>query len=294
MALIPLDKEHSEDARDGRKSPSNLENILLIAILAFLLILFIFLQDTFSFNGTVIPAKPIIILLIALVILSKSIVKFEEYERGVIFRFGKFEEVTGPGLKIILPAIERYVRVDIMLKVYTTEPHEVVTKDRIRFMIGSAIFMHVSNPRDAVINVGDYKNVVIHYIDGSLRSICGSSTSDYIVSHMDEISKTIKDNLNKLASGMKGWGIMVDRIEIKYIQFPADVQDAMHKKAIKDIESKLATVEPSTPQAETKKLEVVIDNKKPEKETTGIDKEVENYEKRIREIKKRIGVDEFW
>ncbi len=293
MAPIPINRDMGNDKKGGGwRSLSELENILLIAILALLITLFVYLPEKVSLNGLTMPIKIVILLLIALHILSRFIVKFDEYERGVIFRFGKFEGVTGPGLKIILPMVERCVRVDTRLNVYTTEPHEVVTKDRIRFMIGAAVFMYVSNPRDAVINMGDYKSALIHYVDGSLRSICGSSTSDYIVSHMDEISKTIKDNLNKLAGGMKGWGIIVERIEIKYIQFPVEVQEAMHKKAIKDIESKLAVVDPVLPPAETKEQDVAVVDKKPEGGDT--DAEVGDYEKRIKEIKKRIGVDEFW
>lgn len=292
MALIPINKENAESEPESKRRSSNPEDILIVLILGFLFILFISLPDTLSFNGTAIPVKFIILLLIILVILSKSIVKFEEYERGVILRFGKFSEVAGPGLRVILPIFEKYIRVDTRLKVYTTEPHEVVTKDGIRFMIGAAIFMFVSNPRDAVVNIGNYRSAVIHYIDGSLRSICGSSASDYIVSHLAEISKTIEDGINKLAYGMKGWGISVSKIEIKYIQFPQDIQDAMHKKAIKGIESKLAVVNPDSP-AEIKKPEIaIVDAKKPE--STDPNSEVEDYEKRIREIKKRIGVDEFW
>lgn len=283
MAIIPINKDGENEGRGKRKFLSDLEDILSIVALAFLLALFAYLPYFLSLDEFLLPAKLVILFLIAIIILLRVIVKFEEHERGVIFRFGRFKEVTGPGWKIILPVFEDYVRVDTRLKVYTTEPHDVVTKDKIRFMIGAAIFMYVSNPKDAVVNIGDYRSAIIHYVDGSLRSICGSSTSDYIVSHMDDISKTIKDGINKLAGGMKGWGIIVPRIEIKYIQFPQDVQDAMHKKAIKDIESKLATVEQSSPPA---------DARKPEDSNTGT--EAEDYEKRIKEIKKRIGLDEFW
>lgn len=294
MALIPLEKGHEgyEAGIKKRKPLSNSEDMLLIAILAFLFILFLYIQDTIYLNDFGIPIKPVILFLIAILILSRFIVKFEEYERGIIFRFGRFREVTGPGWKIILPIFERYIGVDTRLGVYTTEPHEVLTKDGIRFLIGAAIFMHVSNPRDAVINIGDYRSAVIHYVDGSLRSVCGSSTSGYIISHMDEISKTIKDGVNKLASGMKGWGVMVSRIEIKYIEFPHDVQDAMHKKAIKDMESRLMAVEPTLPQVEATKSESEEADNKPEDED--INAEVEDYEKRIKEIKKRIGLDKFW
>ena len=252
MALIPIKEEPSQELEE-RRSTFELKNILFIISLISLFFLLIFLPDIpIIKDGLMVGIRPLIILLIIILIISRSVVKFNEYERGVVFRLGRFKEVAGPGWCIIFPIMERYVRVDLRLQVYTIDPREVVTKDKVRFLVSAEVFMYVSNPKDAVINVRDYKKAVLQYISSALTHICGNSTSDYIIAHMDEVSRMLEESIHHMAEREeRRWGIVVPRVKLTMVRFPERVQSAMHEKVAAE-QLKLAAHE----KAEATKIEI--------------------------------------
>jgi len=164
--------------------------------------------------------------------------------------------MIGPGWcfpVFIILGIERVRLVDIRMEQIIIEPQAVVTKDKIWLYIAPTIFMYVSNAEKAIRNVYDYKKSVIDYVIAALTSICGAQTSDYIVTHMDKISRDLEEGSAKLAAVPgREWGVEVPRIEIKSIEFPDKVQDAMHDRVAAE-QKKLAAHE----EAEASK--VVID-----------------------------------
>ena len=138
------------------------------------------------------------------------------------------------------------------LHVYTIDPQEVVTRDKVRFLVSPEVFMYVSDPKSAVINVRDYESAVLSYVNSALTHICGSSTSDYIVSHMDEITHKIEASIHKAANQPgREWGVVVPKIKLTFIRFPEKVQDAMHEKVAAE-QLKLAAHE----KAEAIKVEI--------------------------------------
>jgi len=181
--------------------------------------------------------------------------RLTDTERGAFYRFGKFKKMVGPGWFLLLFPfkIDTVKIVDIRMEQVIVEPQLVVTKDKIWLHIAPTIFMYVLDSEKAIRNVYDYRKAVIDYVIAALTSICGAQTSDYIVTHMDKISRDLEEGAAKLASVPgREWGVEVPRVEIKSIEFPEKVQDAMHDRVAAE-QKKLAAYE----QAEAQK--VVID-----------------------------------
>jgi len=193
---------------------------------------------------------------IFLEVLPPTILNLTDPERAALYRTGKFKKVIGPGWYFPIITFFDYETiklVDIRMEQVIIEPRPVVTKDKIWFHIAPTIFLYVSNAEKAIRNVQDYKKAVVDYVIAALTSICGAQTSDYIVTHMDKLSRDLEEGVAKIASVPgREWGVEVPRIEIKSIEFPAKVQDAMHDRVAAE-QKKLAAHE----QAEAQR--VVID-----------------------------------
>lgn len=240
MALIPLDEEEAPQKTEGeiitRKRELRLDwNTIAIIIVSMLLFfsMFLFPETIEGYKTPINRVSLILLCIIALIALMvpRVIIKFLEYERGVVFRLGKFDRIAGPGWAIIFPLMETYARVDLRLHVYTIEPQEIVTKDKVRFLVSPEIFMYVSNPKDAVLHVENAKAATLSYINSALTHIGGNSTSDYIISHMDDISHMLEDSIHHISTHPgREWGITVPRIKLTMVRFPDKVQDAMHEK----------------------------------------------------------------
>lgn len=268
MALIPIN-EQSPGQRERERECEKIVKVqggfaldiptALTAIVTLLIIFLIFFypRETaveFPYNMKVKPdvlTAGLTILLIGLLI-NKAIVNFMEYERGVVFKLGKFNRIAGPGWEVIFPLFERYVKVDLRLEVIGLPTQEVVTKDKVRFLVAPEIFMYVSNPKDAVLNVQNYKKSVINYVNSAVTHTLGDSTSDYIVAHMNEISDMLTHAVEHMANTPgKEWGVVIPRVKLSFIRFPDEVQSAMHKKVASE-QLKLAAHE----KAEATRIEI--------------------------------------
>lgn len=258
MALIPVEEpKKTKSLLEEPETDVGIRWVDLIYTLAFILlfVLFIFPPQEELYIKEIslgINLRILILLLMVIMYIQKSIVKFDEYERGVVLRFGKFKDVYGPGWAIVFPIVEKAIKVDLRLNVYTVDPQEVVTRDKVRFLVSPEVFMYVSDPKAAVINVKDYKRAVLQYVNSALTHICGNSPSDYIVSHMDEISHKLEESIHHISNlPGKEWGVTVPKIKITFIRFPDKVQDAMHEKVAAE-QLKLAAHE----KAEATKIEI--------------------------------------
>lgn len=268
MAIIPINEETQEDIEIRRQHEKMVEvqggfkfdiQTIALTVVVLLLAFFLFAWDPskaveLPYNIKILPNTIIMLLTIALIALmiNKTIINFMEYERGVVFRWGKFNRIAGPGWEVIFPLFERYVKVDMRLEVISPGVHEVVTKDKVKFLVAPEIFLYVSNPKDAVLNVQNYKKAVIQYVNSALTHTCGDVTSDYIVAHMNEISDMLGHAVAHMAETPgKEWGVVVPRVKLAFIKFPDEVQAAMHKKVASE-QLKLAAHE----KAEAIKVEI--------------------------------------
>jgi regulator of protease activity HflC (stomatin/prohibitin superfamily) len=246
MAVIPIQEESQSQIEQNREQEKIIKvqggfslepQTIAITIVSLLIVFFLFFYKGNSLNfpyGMGIDIQiliPLLTVVLIGLIINKSITNFMEYERGVVFKWGKFNRIAGPGWEVIFPLMERYIKSDLRLEVISLPPHEVVTKDKVRFLVSPEIFMYVSNPKDAVLNVQNYKKAVIQYVTSALTHTLGDSTSDYIVAHMNEISDTLGHAVEHIANTPgKEWGVVVPRVKLAYIRFPDEVQSAMHKK----------------------------------------------------------------
>jgi regulator of protease activity HflC (stomatin/prohibitin superfamily) len=170
---------------------------------------------------------PIFIIVIALLILS-SIKVLKEYERGVIFRLGRFLSTKGPGLIIVLPGIDKMVRVSLRLIALDVPPQDIITKDNVSVKVNAVVYFRVINPEKAVIDVEDYLYATSQLSQTTLRSILGAADMDELLSARDKINANLQTILDKRTDP---WGIKVTNVEVKHVDLPQEMQRAMAKQA---------------------------------------------------------------
>lgn len=256
MALIPVEEAGEERSileEPERDVGFRWVDVAFVLIFGILAILFIFPpKETVTIEGYEISVRVLILLAMIILYIQKAIVKLDEFQRAVVRRLGKFKGVYGPGWTIIFPLLEKKDIVDLRLHVYAIEPQEVVTRDKVRFLVSPEVFMYVSKPKDAILNVQNYRRAALKYVNSALTHTCGNSPSDYIVSHMDEITHKLEESIHHISTlPGKEWGVTVPKIKITLVRFPDKVQDAMHEKVAAE-QLKLAAHE----KAEATKIEI--------------------------------------
>ncbi len=171
------------------------------------------------------------------------IVFLKDFERAVIFRFGKINRVGGPGWAIIIPGAESYRRVDLRAKTYDLERQDVITKDSIELRIDSVIYLKVKDDPESVINsvvkIVDYVKASTLFVTSAIRDKVGSLELSEVISNVEKLNISLKKELERMTDK---WGIAVQAVEIKDIQIPRTILDAMHaeKAAVRE---KLARME---------------------------------------------------
>jgi regulator of protease activity HflC (stomatin/prohibitin superfamily) len=171
----------------------------------------------------------IVILVIFLFIMLSSAVKVcREYERGVIFRLGRLVGARGPGIFLIIPGIERMVRMTLRTVVLDVPPQDVITKDNVSIKVSAVIYFRVMSPQDAVVQVEDYLFATSQLAQTTLRSIVGQAELDEILAEREKINHQLQSILDKQTDI---WGIKVSLVEMKHIDLPQEMQRAMAKQA---------------------------------------------------------------
>ena len=157
------------------------------------------------------------------------ILMLKDYERSVIFRFGKVHRVGGPGWCLILPGIEESNRVDLRVQTVDIPRQDVVTKDKIELNIDAVIYLAVKRDKQSVINsivaVRDYGTAATDYAIATLRDVMGGMDLSEVLVNIEGINRQLKEMLEKIS---EGWGVSVDAVQIKDINIPKTVIEAMH------------------------------------------------------------------
>lgn len=172
-----------------------------------------------------------------------ELLKLKDYERAVIFRFGKLNRVGGPGWTIILPFVESYQHVDLRTKTLDVERQDTVTKDSIEIKIDAVIYLKVRKDNQSVINsvleVEDFQTASRTFVVSSIRDIIGGMELATCISKIDQINQRLKKDL---ATVTDQWGVNVIAVQIKDLDIPKTVLDAMHlQKAA--VQEKLGRIE---------------------------------------------------
>jgi regulator of protease activity HflC (stomatin/prohibitin superfamily) len=169
-----------------------------------------------------------IVILIVIMILFMAIKILNEYERGVIFRLGRIIDHKGPGIILLIPVIDRMVRVSLRTVAFDVPPQDVITRDNVSVKVSAVIYFRVMDPTKAVIEVENYLYATSQLAQTTLRSVCGQSELDELLAERDKINLQIQEILD---SHTEPWGVKVSMVEVKQIDLPAEMQRAIARQA---------------------------------------------------------------
>lgn len=162
------------------------------------------------------------------VILFSTFKVLNEYERGVVLRLGKYSGVRGPGLIILIPGLEKMIKVDLRVVTMDIPSQDIISKDNVTLKVNGVVYFRVSSPQHAIITVENYYHATAQIAQTTLRSVIGQYELDEILSHRDAINTKLQTILDELT---EPWGIKVTNVEVKAIDLPVEMQRAMAKQA---------------------------------------------------------------
>jgi regulator of protease activity HflC (stomatin/prohibitin superfamily) len=171
----------------------------------------------------------ITIVVLVILFLFSAVKILNEYERAVVFRLGRvLEQPKGPGLIIIIPLVDRYIRIGLRTIVQEVLPQDVITRDNVTVKVSAVIYFRVMNPLKAVIDVENYLYATSQLSQTTLRSVCGQAELDELLSKRDEVSAHIQTILDRHTDP---WGIKVSAVELKNIDLPEEMQRSIARQA---------------------------------------------------------------
>lgn len=166
--------------------------------------------------------------LVFLSILTSSFKILQEYERGIVFRLGRSVGVRGPGLIILVPFLEKMMKVDMRIVTMEVQPQDVITKDNVSMKVNAIVYFRIVNAEAAIIQVADYYYATSQLAQTILRSILGQFPLDEILTNRDLINDKLQNLLDK---DTEAWGVKVSAVEVKNIDLPKEMQRAMAQEA---------------------------------------------------------------
>jgi regulator of protease activity HflC (stomatin/prohibitin superfamily) len=160
--------------------------------------------------------------------LSSAIKVLREYERGVIFRLGRIIKTKGPGLILLIPVIDKMVKVSLRLVAMDVPPQDVITRDNVSVKVNAVIYFRVVDPNKATIVVENFLFATSQLAQTTLRSVCGQVELDELLAEREKINARLQTILD---AHTDPWGIKVTTVEVKHIDLPQEMQRAMAKQA---------------------------------------------------------------
>ncbi|MGD8226902.1 MAG: slipin family protein [Desulfobacteraceae bacterium] len=160
--------------------------------------------------------------------LAAAIRILREYERGVIFRLGRVISTKGPGLIILIPVIDKMVKVSLRLVTMDVPAQDVITRDNVSVKVNAVIYFRVMDPNNAVVEVENYLFATSQLAQTTLRSVCGQVELDELLAEREKINTQLQGILDHATDP---WGIKVTTVEVKHIDLPQEMQRAMAKQA---------------------------------------------------------------
>src|SRR5580704_4250870 len=168
------------------------------------------------------------VVLLAVIILPQAIRILREYERGVIFRFGKLLGAKGPGIVWLFPIMDRMVKMDLRVVTIDVAKQEIMTKDNVPVTVDAVVYFRVVNPADAVVKVENFWKATSLIAQTTLRSVLGQASLDDLLSQRDTINFKLQEIIDRQT---EPWGIKVTAVEIKDVALPDSMKRAMAKQA---------------------------------------------------------------
>ena len=175
------------------------------------------------FGGLMVP-----VLLIALLILSSAIKILREYERAVVFRLGRLVGVKGPGLVLLIPIVDKMMKVSLRTVTMDVPAQDVITKDNVSVKVSAVIFFRVIDASRAVVEVENFLYATSQIAQTTLRSICGQAELDEILSEREKLNQALQKIIDQQT---EPWGIKVGVVEVKNVDLPQEMQRAIARQA---------------------------------------------------------------
>ena len=177
-----------------------------------------------------IPIMTIVVVVFIVFILMSSIRILKEYERGVVFRLGRILSAgaRGPGLILLIPVLDKMVKVSLRTVVMDVPPQDVITQDNVSIKVNAVVYFRVMEPQKAIIEVENYLIATSQLSQTTLRSVLGQSELDDILSQREKINHRLQQIID---SQTEPWGVKVSHVEVKQIDLPQEMQRAMAKQA---------------------------------------------------------------
>jgi regulator of protease activity HflC (stomatin/prohibitin superfamily) len=172
---------------------------------------------------------PIITVVVLVLLFLYSAIKIlNEFERGVIFRLGRVIKAKGPGLIILIPVVDRMIKVSMRLVAMDVDPQDVITRDNVSVKVNAVIYFRVIDPVKAIVEVESYNYAMSQLAQTTLRSVCGQAELDELLAAREKINAQLQEILD---THTDPWGIKVATVELKHIDLPQEMQRAMAKQA---------------------------------------------------------------
>src|SRR5512138_3516919 len=168
------------------------------------------------------------VVLIVVFFLAASLKILNEYERGVVFRLGRVIGAKGPGLILLIPVIDKMVRVGLRVVALDVPAQDVITRDNVSIKVSAVVYFRVIDPNKAIVSVENYLYATSQLSQTTLRSVCGQANLHELLSEREKINDHIQEILDK---DTEPWGVKVAKVEVKQIDLPQEMQRAMAKQA---------------------------------------------------------------
>jgi regulator of protease activity HflC (stomatin/prohibitin superfamily) len=169
---------------------------------------------------------PVVILVVLFLVAALKVLR--EYERGVVFRLGRCIGAKGPGLIILIPVIDRMIKVSLRLVAMDVPPQDVITRDNVSVKVNAVVYFRVVDSVKAVVQVEDYLYATSQLAQTTLRSVCGQMELDELLGERDKINTQLQEILD---THTDPWGVKVTTVELKFIDLPQEMQRAMARQA---------------------------------------------------------------
>src|SRR5262245_24396970 len=177
------------------------------------------------------PAITAVIIVFSIIILSNAIRILREYERGVIFRLGRLiggGGIKGPGLILLIPVVDKMIKVSLRTVVLDVPPQDIITQDNVSIKVNAVVYFRVIEPQKAIVQVENFLAATSQISQTTLRSVLGQSELDDLLSQRDKINHKLQQIID---AQTEPWGVKVTNVEVKQIDLPQEMQRAMAKQA---------------------------------------------------------------
>lgn len=170
----------------------------------------------------------IVLAFFLIIILANAVRILREYERGVVFRLGRLMSVRGPGLILLIPIIDKMVKVSLRTVVMDVPPQDIITEDNVSIKVNAVVYFRVVQPQKAIVEVENFLVATSQLSQTTLRSVLGQSELDDLLSQREKINQKLQQIID---AHTEPWGVKVSNVEVKQIDLPQEMQRAMAKQA---------------------------------------------------------------